>query len=70
MIYAAFINTDIAASLAASQALSSSVFGISTTDPPTLTAVALLLAVVASLACGVPARRAARVNPTVALHQE
>jgi ABC-type antimicrobial peptide transport system permease subunit len=40
------------------------------TDPPTLAAVCLLLAVVALLACYIPARRAARMNPLISLRYE
>jgi putative ABC transport system permease protein len=42
-------------------------FGVQPTDPPTLVGVAILLAVVATLACWIPAHRATRVAPIEAL---
>jgi ABC-type antimicrobial peptide transport system permease subunit len=56
-----------AASLALGRALSRLLFGIGAADPPTLAAVSALLAAVALAACVVPALRATRVDPTVAL---
>jgi ABC-type antimicrobial peptide transport system permease subunit len=43
--------------------------GIVAVDPPALIAVALVLGIAGSLACSIPARRAARVDPNVALRQ-
>ncbi len=50
--------------------LDSMLFEVSATDPATLIAVPLLLAFVALLACWIPARRATRVDPMIALRGE
>jgi len=57
-------------SLAASQVVKSMLFGLSTRDPATYGAVALLLAIAGLTACWIPARRAANVNPMIALRCE
>jgi predicted permease len=57
-------------SLAATRALASFLFSIRSTDPLTFAAVAFLLISVALVACYVPARRAARIDPVVALRYE
>ena len=60
----------IAAALAVGQLLQSLLFQVSSRDPFTITAVVLVLSMVALLACAVPARRATRVDPMVALRTE
>jgi putative ABC transport system permease protein len=55
------------ASLAFSRALAAQLYEVSATDPIVFASVSVLLAVVSLLASGVPAMRAARVDPTVAL---
>ncbi len=59
-----------AGALGLSRVLSTMLFQVSATDPVTFVAVILLLTTVALLACYVPARRAARVNPLEALRHE
>jgi putative ABC transport system permease protein len=57
----------IVASLALTQLMATLLFGIGTRDPVTFAAVGLILAAVSLLACYIPARRAMRVDPVVAL---
>jgi putative ABC transport system permease protein len=57
-------------SLALARVLSSMLIGVSTYDLTTFVVVPLLLAVVAFVACLIPARRATKVNPLVALRYE
>jgi putative ABC transport system permease protein len=60
----------IAASFGTNRLLASQLFGITPSDPVTLGAVPLLLAIVAAIACYLPARRASKLDPLVALRRE
>ncbi|MDB4909045.1 MAG: permease [Gemmatimonadetes bacterium] len=64
------IGIGLALSLGASQALRTFLFGVSPADPVALLGTVVLLAATALVACYIPARRAAGVEPIVALRQE
>jgi ABC-type antimicrobial peptide transport system permease subunit len=60
----------IALSLAGSRLLQSALFGVTPTDGPTYAAVAIVMLAVCLVACYLPARRAARVDPLIAIRAE
>ena len=60
----------LAGAFALTRVFASLLLGVGTTDSITFVGVVVLLAVVALLACYVPAHRAARINPLVALRHD
>ena len=64
------LGVGLVAALVSGKLLSSVLYGVSGADPTTLGAVSLVLAVAASVACLLPAQRASRVDPMVALRNE
>ena len=64
------VAVGIPAALVAERAITSELYGVEATDPATFGLAALSMALVAGIACWIPARRAAKVNPIVALRCE
>jgi len=70
VLVAVGIAVGVPAAIASSKLLSSMLFGLTATDPASLATVTLTLGLVAALASYIPARRATKVDPMVALRYE
>jgi putative ABC transport system permease protein len=70
MLMLAGIGIGVLASWALTRVMANLLFGVTATDLPTFIGVSALLAAVAFIANYIPARRATRVNPVIALRYE
>ena len=70
LMLASGLTLGVVASLAAGKLVTSLLYGVKPSDPATLTAAVLVLALATALAGYLPARRASRLEPTVTLREE
>ncbi|MGH2523445.1 MAG: hypothetical protein ACRDH2_13155, partial [Anaerolineales bacterium] len=64
------VGLGLLGAFALTRVMTSLLFGVNANDPATFAGVALLLALIALLACYLPVRRAVRIDPLAALRHE